>query len=133
MPTRSHASTLHLLAALFIVIGLAVSVPPSCWCVRDDHFGVLLHPLFPHRHADDHGAYEPESDALANISHEVERQAPGISAPLGATGIWDISGGEILLPSLLALGLLMTTRFLRTRAASLDQVVLAPLTPPPRV
>jgi len=133
MPTRAHASTLHVLAALFIVIGLAVSVPPSCWCVSDDHFGMLLHPLFPHHHADDHRSFEDDSESLASVQRELPSRTPGLSAPWGESGFRDIVGGEMLLPSLLALGLLMTARFLRTRATPLDQVVLAPLTPPPRV
>src|SRR4051794_17634656 len=100
----------YLFAALLIVAGLATSAPPSCVCAPNEHFGLLLHPLFPHMHGDIHGAAaertEPSDRGLSAPGIE---QTPGISAGTTDTAGNDVLSG-LLLPLVLAAALLEASR-----------------------
>jgi hypothetical protein len=137
MPNRLLRSPMHLIAALLVVLGLALSVPASCWCSTGDHVGMLIHPLFPHHHGDAHGPWVDDTlDGTAATSGDTSAlDVPllliGTSVPdAGGRGL---AGGEIALPALLAM-LLLTARRLRAGdSPSSVQFVLAPTSPPPRV
>lgn len=134
MTTRLTASTVYLVAAVLIVASLAVSVPASCWCARDTHAGMLLHPIFPHHHG---GANQPwfdddEAPPVSDAERASASIAPALSGPLGEAGPGGIGGGEILLPVLVAAALLLSGRFRLTHPAIADQHLASPLTPPPR-
>ena len=111
-----------------------MTVPPACVCSPDDHFGMLLHPLFPHVHGDSHGISTQPDDALHRESRDLRsaQQAPGISA-----GSADVGGREaltgFLVPLLLAAALLERSRRLRLDALRPEQRILAPPLPPPRI
>jgi hypothetical protein len=134
MSTRLATSSVYLVAAVLIVASLAISVPASCWCARDTHVGMLLHPLFPHHHGDasrgfvDDFEVPPATDA-ERTSASV---APALTGPQGEAGSGGIGGSEILLPYLLAAALLLTAPFRFARKAAVDQHLASPLTPPPR-
>jgi len=134
MLTRPATSASFLVVALLLVASLAISVPASCWCARDTHAGMLLHPLFPHHHGGANG--DVVDDATDTSVSDVERAsasvAPALTGPQGEAGWGSIGGSEILLPSLLAAALLFATPFRPGRTAVLDQHRAAPLTPPPR-
>lgn len=126
--TGRRVVPLHLAAVLLIVLGLAVSVPASCWCPPDDHFGVLLHPLFPHSHGQ---AHTPDASATAQPDPAVD-EAPGLSAPLGEAGGRGAMAG-LLLPTLLGLLLAGTARWHPSPARRPPGRVTRPPTPPPRL
>jgi hypothetical protein len=124
--------SLHLLAALLIVAGLAISAPPSCVCASDEHFGLLLHPLFPHVHGAPHSpldAVESLTDASTTTSVE---QAPGISAQAAGPGTFDAYAG-LLLPLVLAALVLEISQRVRSASSIPEQRSLAPPIPPPRL
>jgi hypothetical protein len=131
--TRSRVTPLHLLAALLIVAGLAMSAPPSCVCASDEHFGLLLHPLFPHVHGAPHSPLatldfgESGTDRSAPT---VADQAPGISAQATGTGAFDAYAG-LLLPLVLAALLLESFRRVKPADSIPEQRSLAPPIPPP--
>jgi len=122
------------LAALLIVAGLAMTAPPSCVCNPDDHFGMLLHPLFPHVHGVPHGQItmhdEPQADGSADVRSA--EQAPGISAGTSDVGGRDVVTG-LLLPLFLAAALLEVSRRLLLHEPRPEQRMLAPPFPPPRI
>jgi len=132
--TSRRVSLLYLIAALLIVVGLSVSAPPSCWCAPDEHFGMLLHPLFPHVHGDIHslsmarGEVQPDD---ATTLRTVE-QAPGISAGASDAGPHDVLTG-LLLPLFLAAALLELSRRLLLAELRPEQRALTPPSPPPRL
>lgn len=111
-----------------------MTAPPTCVCSPDDHFGMLLHPLFPHVHGDDHqimaGRDEPQSDRSVDIRSA--QQVPGISA-----GSTDMGGREaltgLLVPFLLAAAIVEISRRLRLVELQPEQRTLAPPLPPPRI
>ena len=106
-----------------------MSAPPSCVCATDDHFGVLLHPLFPHAHA-----AGPLAEAMAHGEEPLglaADQAPGISAAASTSGAHDAIAG-LLLPLVLAAILLEAARRVALTDARPEQHALAPPLPPPR-
>jgi hypothetical protein len=123
----------YLFAALLVVAGLAMSAPPSCVCAPDEHFGLLLHPLFPHLHGDAHGAAaertEPSDSGQGALGVE---QAPGISSGTADSTGHDVLSG-IILPLVLAAVLLEASRRLIVADARTEQRTLAPPSPPPRL
>jgi hypothetical protein len=123
----------NLIAVAILVASLALSAPPSAFAVSGDHFGALVHPIFPHVHGDGH-ALAPD-DPLANLaSHEPASRdiAPGLSVPLGQTGAPDAAAGIVLPFALLAL-MISLTRALRIFEPALAGRPIAPPTPPPRL
>jgi hypothetical protein len=132
--TSRRIPLLYLIAAVLIVVGLSVSVPPSCVCAPDDHFGMLLHPLFPHVHGDAH-----EIELREDIFHNDEDdssvrtvdQAPGISAGASDSGLHDVVTG-LLLPLFLSAALLEFGRRLTHVDLSPAQQFVQPPSPPPR-
>jgi hypothetical protein len=98
-------------------------------CAPDDHFGQLLHPLFPHAHGDSHRPIFQDDARLAGTA--AFDQAPGISAPPVAGSFLDAISG-LLLPTLLAAMLLAASRRIVTAEARPEQRALAPPIPPPR-
>jgi hypothetical protein len=125
---------LHLIAVLLIVAGLAISAPPSCWCAPDDHFGLLLHPLFPHVHGVPHAALAEWDETQATDEADVRtvQQAPGISAGTADTRGHEVVTG-LLLPLFLAAALLEASRRLLLHEPRPKQRMLAPPLPPPRI
>jgi hypothetical protein len=117
-----------------IVAGLAMTVPPSCVCGPDDHFGMLLHPLFPHVHGAPHTLVTRSDDSQADASTDLRaaQQAPGISAGTSDVGGRDAVTG-LLLPLFLAAALLEASRRLRLHEPAPEQRMLAPPLPPPRI
>ena len=104
-------------------------------CAPDDHFGLLLHPLFPHAHGDAH-ASGPLADAMTGIADlagtaQVD-QAPGISAAASSNAAHDAIAG-LLLPLLLAALMLEATRRIPLTELHPEQRALAPPIPPPRL
>jgi hypothetical protein len=133
--TRGRLSLIHLIAALLIVAGLAISAPPTCWCAPDEHFGVLLHPLFPHAHGPAHTTASQQEDVLS--ATEVSRaasavEAPAMSALTSDTGARDAVAG-LLLPLLLAAMLVEISRRQPRVEPRPDERAVAPPTPPPRL
>jgi hypothetical protein len=120
---------------LLIVAGLAISAPPSGVHTPDDHFGLLLHPLFPHAHGDSHTS-GPLADTTADGADlrgaRAIDQAHGISAATASSGAHDAVAG-LLLPLLLAAVLLKATRRPSLDDLSPEQRALAPPIPPPRL
>jgi hypothetical protein len=112
-----------------------MSVPPSCVCASDEHFGLLLHPLFPHVHGAPHSplgsldSVESGTDLSAPTSTEL---APGISAQTTGTGAFDAAAG-LLLPLMLAALLLESFRRVKPADSIPEQRSLAPPIPPPRL
>jgi hypothetical protein len=123
-----------LIAALLIVAGLSMTAPPACVCAPDEHFGMLLHPLFPHVHGVPHAALAAwdEDEATGQNDVRTVQQAPGISA-----GSADTSGHEVvtglLLPLFLAAALLEASRRLLLHEPRPKQRMLTPPLPPPRI
>jgi hypothetical protein len=119
---------------LLIVAGLSMTAPPTCVCSPDDHFGMLLHPLFPHVHGDSHAISSWSDDAQHDGSADVRsaQQAPGISAGSTDVGARDAVTG-LLLPFLLAAALVEISRRLRLQELRPEQRTLAPPLPPPRI
>jgi hypothetical protein len=120
---------------LLIVVGLAISAPPSCVCSPDDHFGVLLHPLFPHAHGTSHvagwwGIDETTGDAL--VTGTSMSQAPAISASASTDVTHDSIAGLLLPLSLAAMLLGLSSRRALFEPRP-EQRALAPPIPPPRV
>jgi hypothetical protein len=97
-------------------------------CAPDDHFGLVLHPLFPHAHGDAH-ATGPMTD---DVDLRSVNQAPGISAASSASGAHDAIAG-LLLPLVLAAALLDAARRIALTDARPEQRSLAPPSPPPRL
>jgi hypothetical protein len=119
---------------LLVVAGLSMTAPPACVCGPDEHFGMLLHPLFPHVHGVPHTALAAWDDTQATDQTDVRsvQQAPGLSA-----GTADTSGHEVvtglLLPLFLAAALLEASRRLLLHEPLPKQRTLAPPLPPPRI
>jgi hypothetical protein len=134
MMTRLATSTVYVVAAVLIVASLALSVPASCWCARDTHAGMLLHPIFPHHHGNASASYVGDDDAppVSDAERASASITPALSGPLGEAGPGGIGGSEILLPMLLAAALLLSARFHVLDPAVADQHLASPLTPPPR-
>jgi len=123
----------YLVAALLIVAGLAMSAPPACWCAADEHFGLLLHPLFPHVHGDVHSILAREDEQLRDdqaVARTVE-QAPGISAGTSDSGALDLIPG-LLLPVLSLTALLGFSIRLGQVELWPGQQFVRPPSPPPR-
>jgi hypothetical protein len=108
-------------------------VPPSFSKSASDHFGLLLHPLFPHVHGAGHED-APAADAPAygmTADHLNLDQQPGLRGQPIDDGFRAGVGG-ILMPLLLA-GLLLDSRRLRhTLLAVPHQHWRSPPAPPPR-
>ena len=104
-------------------------------CAPDDHFGLLLHPLFPHAHGDAH-ASGPLADTVTGIADLVVAaqvdQAPGISAAASNNAAHDAIAG-LLLPLLLAALMLEAARRIALTDLRPEQRALAPPLPPPRL
>jgi hypothetical protein len=124
---------LYTIAALLLVAGLAMTAPPSFSSGSDDHFGVVLHPLFPHVHgvfsrlAVDDG----ERSDFASQMPRVE-QKPGISAPSADSGGRDAVAG-IVLPLLLASLAIEAGRRRLLPDLMPEQRAFTPPLPPPRL
>jgi hypothetical protein len=123
-----------LIVALLIVAGAAASAPPSGRSASGDHFGLLLHPLFPHAHGLSR-AMPPWSDEERSAADpggaKTVDQAPGISAGTSEAGARDALAG-MLLPLLLAAAAIELTRRRPSTERAPAQRALAPPTPPPR-
>jgi hypothetical protein len=134
MSTRLATSTVYLVAAVLIVASLAISVPASCWCARDAHAGMLLHPLFPHHHSDASRSFvdDFEIPPVSDAERASASVSPALTGPQGESGPGGMGGSEILLPALLAAAVLPSAPFRVTRAIAVDQHLASPLTPPPR-
>ena len=131
--TSRRVPLAYLFAALLIVAGLAMSAPPSCVCAPSEHFGLLLHPLFPHVHGGVHSIAaeraEPSDGGQGVVGVE---QAPGISAGSTDSSAHDVLSG-MALPLLLAAVLLAAAPRLTMPEARPEQRTLAPPSPPPRL
>lgn len=84
--TARWLAPIRLVAALLIVVGLAVSVPPSFGTVDGDHVGLLLHPLFPHAHGSAESLSSPDDrpaarDAAGSRSPPMPIGGPPIRCP----------------------------------------------------
>src|SRR4051812_1412073 len=110
MSTRLATSSVYLVAAVLIVASLAISVPASCWCARDTHVGMLLHPLFPHHHGNASQSFvdDVEVPPATDAERASASVAPALTGPQAEAGPGGIGGSEILLPYLLAATLLLT-------------------------
>jgi hypothetical protein len=124
----------YLIAALLIVAGLSMTAPPACVCGPDEHFGMLLHPLFPHVHGVPHSFLaERDENQTADQTDAVSvQQAPGISAGTADTGVHDVVTG-MLLPLFLAAALLEASRRLLLHEPRPEQRMVTPPLPPPRI
>ena len=107
-----------------------MTAPPTCVCSPDDHFGMLLHPLFPHVHGEPHASLAGADEAQTDVRSA--QQAPGISA-----GSTDVGGRDavtgLLVPLFLAAALLEVSRRLLLHEPRPEQRMLAPPSPPPRI
>jgi hypothetical protein len=132
--TSRRVPLLYLIAAIMVVAGLSISAPPSCVCAPDEHFGLLLHPLFPHIHSDAHGGriWQQKFEQDGDASVRTVEQSPGISAGSSDAGAHDVLTG-LLLPLFLAGALLEVSRRLLQSAVRPEQRTLAPPSPPPRL
>jgi hypothetical protein len=123
----------HLIAVAIVVAGLAISAPPSAVGAPGDHFGALVHPIFPHVHGDGHTfAAEDSRESLAShepASHDV---APGLSVPLASAGAREAAAG-IVMPFVLAYLLVELTRRRYLFEPLLAGRAVSPPTPPPRM
>jgi hypothetical protein len=120
---------------LLIVVGLAISAPPSCWCAPDNHFGLLLHPLFLHAHGDAHSPGplgDDEFKGVDLVGATTVDEAPGISASATGAETHHAFAG-LLLPLLLAAMLLEASRRIALADSQPEQRALAPPIPPPRL
>jgi hypothetical protein len=124
----------YLIAALLIVAGLSMTAPPACVCAPDEHFGMLLHPLFPHVHGVPHTFLADRDEVQTADRTDVRsvQQAPGISAGTADTGVHDVVTG-MLLPIFLAAALLEGSRRLLLHEPRPEQRMVAPPLPPPRI
>jgi hypothetical protein len=135
--TRAAASAMYVLAATLIVASLALSMPASsCWCAHDEHAGMLLHPLFPHHHADDHPAFVDDSIDDLPASSTLDRSSASVSPSMNGTpgdpGTGGFGGAEIVLPTLPTASPPLFWRWRLGHTLAPDQPVASPLTPPPR-
>ena len=123
----------YLFAALLVVAGLAMSAPPTCVCAPNEHFGLLLHPLFPHSHGAAHalGVWQEEPSDGQQTATIVE-QVPGISAGTADTLGYDVLSG-VILPLFLAAVLLGASRRIVLADLRPEQRTSAPPSPPPRI
>lgn len=138
--TARWLAPIRLVAALLIVVGLAVSVPPSFGTVDGDHVGLLLHPLFPHAHGSAESLSSPDDrpaarDAAGSLTADADwraaDQVPGIRGPVADAGFRSALSG-IVLPTLLA-GVLFHFRQLQVADARRHQQHWrGPPAPPPR-
>ena len=101
----------------------------------DEHFGLLLHPLFAHAHGDAH----PSTTVAVSATDEFEPlgmrsvdQAPGISASTSSSAAHDAIAG-LLLPLALAGILAEAARRIAMSDVRPEQRALAPPNPPPRL
>ena len=118
-----------------------MSVPPSFSASAGDHFGLLLHPLFPHAHGsaatpfvrDDGASLLGDATSLADDHGAATLdQVPGLRGQPADEGFRSAVGG-IVLPAILA-GLLLHLRQLRHAELRLaQQPWRGPPTPPPRL
>jgi hypothetical protein len=119
---------------LLIVAGLSITAPPACVCAPDEHFGMLLHPLFPHVHGIAHTGLverdEPQTPEQSDV--RTAQQAPGLSAGTADTSGYEMVTG-LLLPLSLAAALLEASRRLVLHELRPEQRTLAPPLPPPRI
>ncbi|MFN8635638.1 MAG: hypothetical protein U0893_17460 [Chloroflexota bacterium] len=122
---------------MLLVAGLALTAPPSGPAGPDDHFGLILHPLFPHVHGDvlrataeasvlDEAAAEDSTSRVSQVE-----QSPGISAGTSDAGGRDVVAGIVLPLSLAGLLLEIARRRLRVDLPP-ERRTLAPPLPPPR-
>jgi hypothetical protein len=130
--TLRRIAPLHLIAVILIVAGLAVSAPPACLCAPDDHFGLLLHPMFPHAHGAVHQGWEAEASAPDSVAPGAVDQAPGISAQASDGGARDAIAGP-LLPLLLAALFVEIGRRIYLNQPPPHGRTTSPPTPPPRL
>jgi hypothetical protein len=115
--TNWHRRGITLMAVAIVVAGLAISAPPGLG-MAGNHEGLLLHPIFPHRHVDGH--VYPAHDLDGHLaSHEASSAdvAPGLSVPLSASVAKDAAAG-VAIPF--------------TLAALVVGRAVTPPTPPPR-
>jgi hypothetical protein len=128
---------MYVLAATLVVASLALSIPAaSCWCAHDEHAGMLLHPLFPHHHDDDHAAFVDDSIDELPASSALDRSNASVSPSMNGTpgdpGTGGFGGAEIVLPMVPTLSPPFSWRWGLARALAPDQHLASPLTPPPR-
>jgi hypothetical protein len=139
--TARWFASIRLVAALLIVVGLLVSVPPSFGAAEGDHFGLLLHPLLPHAHGSAMSAPTPgdrtslrdNARALTAVSTSTAvTQAPVIRGQVADGGFRSALSG-IVLPTFLA-GVLLHLRQIKTAGVWLaHQDWRGPSVPPPRL
>jgi hypothetical protein len=138
--TARWVASIRLVAALLIVVGLAVSVPPSFGTAGADHFGLLLHPLFPHVHGSGTSIFMPD-DVLTvtndralpsdDVGWTAFDQAPGVRGQVADDGFRSVLSG-IVLPTLLAGALLQLSQIRLAVARLAHQDWRGPPAPPPR-
>lgn len=123
-----------LVLAVLFTVGLGSSAPPAFGARSDDHFGLLLHPIFQHthgaeRHPVGHQDTASESDAL--ILDDVT-ESPALRSAAPDSGGQSSAGG-MTLPLRLARALPDDGRFLESESWFRTQHDRAPLTQPPRL
>ena len=128
--TYLHGRGWHLIAVVIVVVGLALTAPPSTEGLAGDHFGALLHPIFPHVHS-----YADTFEAEGSlVSHDASSRsvAPGLNAPLSEYGAREAAAG-IVVPFVLAAALIELSRKRQLFEPRLIGRPVAPPTPPPRL
>lgn len=123
----------RLLTVLLVVLGLALTAPPGAAVQAGDHFGALIHPIFPHVHTDETGG--TFDDAWAQDATHLplsQEAAPGLAVPQLGSGVHEGIGG-IGLPFALAVILVAVKAPVAFGAFRLIGRAVSPPTPPPRV
>jgi hypothetical protein len=123
----------RLIAVAIVVVGLAITAPPSSVGLQGDHFGALLHPIFPHVHDVAH-SFEADGSPASLASHDPASRdvAPGLSVPLSEAGAREAAVG-IVLPFVLADALVELSRRRQLFEPRLVGRPVSPPTPPPRL
>ena len=123
----------NLVAVALVVVGLAISAPPTSVAFSGDHIGALVHPIFPHVHGDGH-TYATDDPRADLASHEPASGdvAPGLSVPLSQTAGREAAAG-LVLPFALAILVLELSRRRRLHEPLLLGRPISPPTPPPRM
>lgn len=130
--TALHFGSWTRLVAFAIVVGLTASVPASFGASATEHFGVLLHPMFPHVHAVDYpDRAGPEAHGAGSTLFLEFDQQPGLRGQPVDSGFRPGASG-MLVPLALAALAAAAGRLHQPPQAVPSQTWRAPPAPPPR-
>jgi len=122
---------------VFLLVGLAITVPVLCICNPADHRGLAVHSLLPHTHHPADGHAPAHTGVLGDPDTSLDQtvvQVSGASVQAGSGGLGFATVGAIDAESALAWRILLppTGRLSTGRELPLPEHRWAPLSPPPR-